>query len=292
MQELNHALMRLQVRSNQACTVVLRCITQCKTGQTFQNRRHIVRTHPSAQTHVAELDLERQHRVARDNAAHEDIAPATGVLGEGMNTHIDPAFKRMEGQTSPPGVVQGAEHAMLMAQCTQGRQIGKLHGDRTRRFQPHQSRALIELGAKTAHIQGIVDVRGDAEIFQLTSGKRQAWAVRIAGQQDLVALGQEREIDMGNGREPTGRQGAVLAPFQGGQTRLQGERAWGAVQAIGVAIALTPVALSERTDTGKDDGGGLVDGQLRGLKALRCLVRVVDQCARQCQATVLRLGVR
>ena len=121
-------------------------VTQRHAGQRTQHGLHVIGAHPDAEAHVAELEFQVQCLIARDHAAHQHIAAATGVLGEGMHGDVHAQapgavaaqVKRLEGQAGAPGVVQRGRDAAGAAHAHEFWQVGKLHGDRARGLQPDQ----------------------------------------------------------------------------------------------------------------------------------------------------------
>jgi hypothetical protein len=69
--------------------LVLRVVAQGDAGQRAQQRLGVAGADAEAQAHVRQQDAAVQRLVARHHAAHQHVAAAAGVFGEGVHRHID-----------------------------------------------------------------------------------------------------------------------------------------------------------------------------------------------------------
>ena len=227
--------------------LVLRAIAQADGGKRAQHGLSIVGAHAQAEPHVGQLDLEVQRLIVRRHAAHQHVAAAAGVLGQrvGRNIHAKARaiqIKRVEGQPGAPGVVERADHATLAAQPHLRDQVGEFHRHRAGGFQPHQFRLRRDARGQVRHVhRGVILVRY-AEGGQLALGQRLVGAVGVVGDQHLVAGFQKRQCHVGNRRQTARHQHALQATFQRGDALFQREGGRRAVQAVGVAVLVLPVA--------------------------------------------------
>lgn len=182
-----------------------------------------------------------------------------------------------EGQPRAPGVVERGHHAARAAHIHQRGQVGKLHRHRAGRLDPHQPRAVRQLGREVGRVHGVVHAVRDAEVRELARGQRLVGSIGIVGNEHLVAGLQEGEGHQRDGREAAGHQQAFGAPFERRQPLLEREGGRRAVQAVGVAGLGLPVARAHRGHVGKEHGRCLVHAGLRrGEGGGRC-VGMVDQ---------------
>ena len=101
-----------------------------------------------------------------------------------------------------------------------------------------------------------------AEAAQLALREVLAGAVGVVGDQHLVAGVQQRQPHVGDGRQAAGHEHALQPAFERAQALFEGEGGGRAVQAVGVAALVLPLARAHRGDVGEDDRGGLVDRRL------------------------------
>jgi hypothetical protein len=88
-------------------------VAQGDAGQAAQYGFAVVGGYAQPQAHVAEFDLEVQGFVDCHDAAHQHIAAAAGVFGEGLDADVYALapnvlsfqIKRVKGQACAPGVV-------------------------------------------------------------------------------------------------------------------------------------------------------------------------------------------
>ena len=160
----------------------------------------------------------------------------------------------------------------------QGRQVRKLQRDAARRLQPHQPRLGAQLADQVSRVHGVIHLMRDAPGGQLAIGKRLVRAVSVVGYQQFVTTLQKRHADQHHRRQTAGHQSAKLTAFERGNALFQQESGWRAVQAVGIAGFVLPVAGAQGSDVWEDDSGCPVDGGRHSLKACGWLVGVVDQC--------------
>ena len=232
---------------------------------------------------MRELDLHVQSVRPGHHTAHQHVATAAGVFGERVRRHIHAQraiaqqIKRGKSQPGSPGVVQSRENPAFTANAHLGNKIRKLHRHRARGFQPDQTRFGRDALGQVVRIQGIEKCVGDAITCQLHQGKFFAWAVRVVGNQNLIARFQQRQTHGGNGSQAAGHEHAFGATFQFAQTFFQQKGGGRAVQAVGVAGLVFPIAGAHGGHVGEDDGGGLEHARLGRCKLSGGRVGVVDE---------------
>ena len=285
MQHLDHGRLLLQPARQLARGAVLCVVAQRDAGQGAQHGLGVVAAHAQAQAHMGQLDAHVQRLVARDDAAHEHIAAAAGVLGERMDGGVHAQAVRavaqqvegIEGQARTPGVVQHGGDAACAAQAHHGDEVRELHGHRARRLQPDQPRLGRDFGFEVGNIHGVVALVAHAEMGQLALAQGLVGTVGVVGQQHLVAGAQQGQGGGGDGRQAAGHQQALQAAFQRAQALFQQEGGGRAVQAVGVAALVQPLAAAHGRHVLEDHRRGLVHGRLRRNKALGRLVGMVDE---------------
>jgi len=120
-------------------------VAQGHAGQAAQDGLGIVGPHAQPQAHVGQLQTLVQRLVARHHRAHEHIATAGRVFGQGMHGHMHSQLEHIEGQTGAPGVVHGHHQPRLLpCHLHQATQVRKLQRDRACGFQPQQARPLAQ----------------------------------------------------------------------------------------------------------------------------------------------------
>ena len=262
---------------------VVRGIAKLHAGQRTQNRLDVICPHPQAQPHMRELDLHVQSVRPGHHTAHQHVAAPAGVFGERVGRHIHTQraiaqqIKWRKSQSGAPGVVQSRENPALTANAHLGNQIGKLHRHRARGLQPDQPRFGRDALGQVVRIQGIEKCVGDAITCQLHHGKVFARAVRVVGDQNFIARFQQRQTHGGNGSQTAGHEHAFGAAFQLAQTFFQQKGGGRAVQAVGVAALVFPVAGAHGGHVGEDDGGGLEHARLGRCELSGGRVGVVDE---------------
>ena len=116
--------------------------------------------HTRAQVHVCLREGLCDSQLFGHHRPHEHITTPTGVFGQGMDRHINPQLKGIEGQARTPGVVQGDQawtparwrvpSIVSLSGLAQTHQVRKLHGDRTCRLQPHQASSFVQFGTEVS----------------------------------------------------------------------------------------------------------------------------------------------
>ena len=91
---------------------------------------------------------------------------------------------------------------------------------------------------------------------------------------------QQGQVHQRDGRQPARRQQALQAAFQRGDALLEDEGGGRAVQAVGVAFLLLPLAGAQRGDVGEVHRGRLVHRHLRRVEVAGRTVGVVDELGR------------
>ena len=117
---------------------------------------------------------------------------------------------------------------------------------------------------------------GDPEPGEFAIGQILAGSVGVVGDQHLIAGLEERQPHVGNGRQATGHQHTLQTALQRTQALFEDEGRGRAVQPVGVAAFVFPLARAHGRNAGKDDGGGLENPRLGSYKPGRRLVVVVD----------------
>ena len=117
----------------------------------------------------------------------------------------------------------------------------------------------------------------DTPTFKFALGQRLVGAIGVVGDQHLVAGFKQRQGDVGNRRQAAGHQHALQATLQRAQPFLQHVGGGRAVQTVGVAGFVFPLAAAHGGDVGEDHRGGLEHARLRRSKALGRGVGVVNQ---------------
>eukprot|EP01136_Pigoraptor_vietnamica_P006786 Opistho-1_new@40156 len=262
---------------------VLGGITQGHAAQATQHQFCVVGTHAVTHAHVAKMHLLMQCLVAGDHRTHQHVGAAARVLGQGLDGDVGAQRKGVERDTRAPGVVQRGDDAfrvhllMGLHGREQRLQIRKLQRDGTRRLQPDQAGSGTEFGGQVSWLHGVVIPEADTPGGQLMLGEGLVRAVGIVGNQHFVAGLEQGHVHQRHRRQPAGHQGAEPAAFQRRNALFQREGGGCAVQAVGVAGFMLPVALAQRRDGRKNNGRGLVDARLDRLKAGRGFVGVMDQ---------------
>ena len=234
---------------------------------------------------MGELDAHVQRRVAGDDAAHQHVAAAAGVFGQGLRGnvhakrghHARQQVKGIKSNARTPGVVQRRADAARLAQPHHARHIGELQGHGTGGLQPHQARFVAQFRFQIGQIHGVVELVGDAPSLQLCFDQRFIGLVDVLRQQDLVASAQHGERYQRQGRQTAGRQHTLQAALEGAQTLLQRVAAGRAVQAVGVRGFVFPFAAAHGRHIGEKDRRRFEDAGLRRIKTLRRPVGVVNQ---------------
>ena len=223
-----------------------------------------------------------QRLVPAGDRAHQHVGAARGVLGQRMHRQVHrqalAQVEGIEGQARAPGVVQRDERLRraLAHPPHQTAQVRELQRDRARRLQPDQPGGGRQRRLQRGHVHRVVDPVRDAPGLELVRGKAAARAVDVVGQQQLVAAGQQRDVDQRDRRQAAGRQQDMVRALQRGQPRLQRQRGGRAVQAVGVAAAVDPLGAAQRLDRREEHRRGLVHRGQLGIEARRRGVRMVD----------------
>ena len=276
-QHLRHFRPLLEPARQHAPRGVGRVVAQRGGGQRAQQQFGVVRSHAQAQAHVRELDAFVQRVVARADRAHQHVAAARGVLGQRLHHDVGAQRERIEGDARTPGVVDGRCDALVAAHTQQAHEVGKLHRHRAGGLDPHQLRLRPDHRGQRRGVHRVVQAVRDAPVRQLVARQLAAGAVDVGRQQHLVARAQQRLVHQRDGRQPAGHEHAVPAAFQRRDALFQRERGGRAVQAVGVAGLVAPVACTQRRGVAEQHGRRLVHTDLRRLEARRRLVGVVDQ---------------
>ena len=279
----------------------MRAVTQFDARQRTQHRFRVVGADAETQPHMRQLEFQVQRVVAGDDASHQHVAAAAGVLGQRLHHDVGAAagnlaltaaqVEPVESQARAPGVVQRGGDAAIPADLGQVGQRNELHRHRARRLQPDQFRLGTDALLQVGRIHRVVQLVGDAPVLQLAFGQRLAGPVGVVGNQHFVAGRQQRHVDVGDRRQPAGHQHAVPAAFQRRDPLFEDECGWCPVQAVCVAVLVLPVARPQRRNIREDDGGGLEHARLRRHEARWRPVRMVDQVGRwMAHAAMVALG--
>ena len=112
MQHLRDLRLAAEPGRQRARGLVMGVIAHPDAGQRAQHQLTVVRGHADAQGGVRLVNLLVQCFIARHHRAHEHVRPARGVLGQRVHGDVHPDIKGVEGQTCPPGVVQGTHRTL------------------------------------------------------------------------------------------------------------------------------------------------------------------------------------
>ena len=164
------------------------------------------------------------------------------------------------------------------ARCRSARQVGKLHRHRARRLEPDQARRSADRARRATPDPS--DRRSDARCPSRASSWRAkllARAVGVVGDQQLVAAFSSAMSTSVIAARPLGTSSVCRPPSSVAMRSSSVKRRRRAVQAVGVAGLLLPVARAQRGGVGEDDRRRLVHRRLHRAEAGRRPVGVRDQ---------------
>ena len=185
--------------------------------------------------------------------------------------------KWLKRQARAPGVIESCQHLVLLANLQETDHIWELQGDRSWRFQPNQLGRRCDALRQIRRVHGVVIRMANPPMHQLPLGQSFQRTISVVRQQQLIACFQKGHVHLGQSCESAGQQDAMFCTFQLAQTLFQGKAGGRAVQAVGIAGLVQPLACAHVLDVVKKNRRGFVNRWLGRRKVARRLVGVVDQ---------------
>ncbi len=227
-------------------------------GEAAQAPQHgvaVVRRDGPAGVLHQQLDLLGQGRVTHGHRAHEQVRPARGVLGQGLDRDVDAQLQRAQQHPGAPGVVDHGHHAPRAGGLGDGGDVLDLEGQRGRRFQKHQ------LGVRSGHGHqllgrgaGMEEAALNPEPLQHRVAEPARGSVGAGAHQHLVAGGQHRHQGGGDRRGAGGEHPRLGRALQLADRRLQRR-----LHAQAHAAVAWPVEGIQTGGVGQQHGGGALD---------------------------------
>jgi hypothetical protein len=189
-------------------------------GQGPQHGFGIVGTHARAQPHVGELERMCSASSRVMTLPISTSPPPLGYLVSACteistpNAGLAPGTRSNGANARPaPQVLSSAVTTpRALHRRTSSARSGNSSVTEPARFQPHQTRFVADFGGQVLRAHGIVKTVGNAPGFEFAGGQHLVGAVRVVGDQHLVAGFQQRERNQRNGRQPAGHQQALQPP--------------------------------------------------------------------------------
>ena len=256
MQHLDDLAAPAPPRREPAPGEVLGLVAQLERRQRAQHRLGVVRADAPAHPHVGHLQAEVQRVVARGHRPHQQVGAARRVLRQRLDRDVD-ADRRAAGRgsangsnaTPAPQVLSSAVGTpFARADLDQRRQVRELHRHRARRLEPDQLRLRPDQRRERRRIDRVVEAMRDAPARQLAAREFLAPARRRCPGSAPRRRPTAGRVDEHDRRQAARHQQRLQAALERRDAFLEREGRRRAVQAVGVAGLVLPVARAQRGD--------------------------------------------